>query len=281
MGRSIEKQRTRKHKKRRKAKEKVKNNAKIPKMYRNAKKHSDHASVPESAIYGELTPNSANKVIMNMKEKADLDKKSIVGELGSGIGKMVIHFNRKVGCRTLGVEIVEDRYYLAIVNLLQCMKQKLLKANDGCNFLNGNIENFSTFNCFTHVYMFSVGFPPDLWKKLCLIFNNSEPHCQWLICYMKPSKVKEYGFHVKKVDQLSTKMAGSQQRHTCYIYKRLDFVYMRQEVDLAQAKSYEPKVDLNCDKIMNPVDIDAYKKYIDERHNYHPKRKCADRKSVV
>ena len=36
-------------------------------------------------------------------------------------------------------------------------------------FIQGDISKARTFDPFTHVYMFSVGFPPALWKRLATI----------------------------------------------------------------------------------------------------------------
>ena len=71
--------------------------------------------------------------------------------------------------------------------------------------------------------MFSVGFPPDLWKKLATSWNRSNPNtCRYLICYSPETEkeLEKYNFAVEVVAETDTTMHGSKEHHKVYLYKR-------------------------------------------------------------
>eukprot|EP00541_Cyclophora_tenuis_P018629 CAMPEP_0116573614 /NCGR_PEP_ID=MMETSP0397-20121206/18890_1 /TAXON_ID=216820 /ORGANISM="Cyclophora tenuis, Strain ECT3854" /LENGTH=142 /DNA_ID=CAMNT_0004102195 /DNA_START=28 /DNA_END=452 /DNA_ORIENTATION=- len=88
-----------------------------------------------------------------------------------------------------------------------------------CIFEHKNVMSAKSFDPFTHVYMFSIGFPPKLWMHLAGIFNNSQS--PYLICFHSPrTVVDEYEFDVELITQTSTSMHGSSEGHTGYLYRR-------------------------------------------------------------
>lgn len=88
-----------------------------------------------------------------------------------------------------------------------------------CVFVQGDIRDARTFDPFTHVYMFSIGFPPTLWCDLAEMWNRSKS--KYLICFHGPKDVIDaYGFSVEVVVQTPTSMHGSKEGHTGYIYRR-------------------------------------------------------------
>ena len=86
-------------------------------------------------------------------------------------------------------------------------------------FANKDATEMDTFEPFTHVYMFDVGFPPAVLISLANAFNRSK--CvQALVSFQRPDKViSVYGFAVELVDQIATRMNGSTETHTAYIYR--------------------------------------------------------------
>jgi len=84
----------------------------------------------------------------------------------------------------------------------------------------GNIFSAQSFDPFTHVYQFDVGFPDNLCRHLSKIFNVSKT-ANYLISYhLSPRLIEKYGFDVEYICQITTSMHGSGEGHTAYFYKR-------------------------------------------------------------
>jgi len=185
-------------------------------------------------IYGELTMGSMQKMVNLMKEHTGFDSSSRFIDVGSGIGKPNLHVTQDPGVEfSYGIEIEQSRWLLG----LNCLKGVLDAAyeqhrkhgsNDGlpeerihhrCIFVLGDIRGARSFDPFTHVYMFSIGFPPALWCVLSDMWNRSTS--QYLICYHGPKDIiGNYEFDVELVTQTPTSMHGSKEGHMGYIYRR-------------------------------------------------------------
>ena len=186
-------------------------------------------------IYGELTMGSMQKMVNLMKEHTGFDSSSRFIDVGSGIGKPNLHVAQDPGVEfSYGIEIEQSRWLLG----LNCLKGVLDAAyeqhrkhgsNGGvpdeerihhqCIFVLGDIRGARSFDPFTHVYMFSIGFPPALWCVLSDMWNRSTS--QYLICYHGPKDIiHSYEFDVELVTQTPTSMHGSKEGHMGYIYRR-------------------------------------------------------------
>jgi len=174
------------------------------------------------AIYGELTVGSMQKMVNLMKEHTDFDANSRFIDVGSGIGKPNLHVAQDPGVEfSYGIEMERSRWILGMSCLKRALAEAVQKKELGhrCFFDHGNIKQAKTFDPFTHVYMFSIGFPPTLWDHLVNMFNKS--HSPFLICYHSPRHIIErYGFEVELITQTTTSMHGSSEGHTAYLYKR-------------------------------------------------------------
>lgn len=206
-------------------------------------------------IYGELTIGSMQKVVRILKTVTGLDSSSRFIDVGSGIGKPSIHVAQDPGVAfSYGIEVEVDRWLLG----MSCLKgifdfavkqsesvPSETKIGNRCLFDLGDIRRAKTFEPFTHVYMFSIGyvtqqsiyscfcfmfsthslsprFPPALWVDLAEIWNRSSLS-QYLICYHGPKDViANYEFQVELITQTPTSMHGSKEGHTAYFYKRLN-----------------------------------------------------------
>lgn len=181
-------------------------------------------------IYGELTMGSMQKMINLMKEHAEFDASSRFIDVGSGIGKPNLHVTQDPGVEfSYGIEVEADRWLLGM-NCLKGMldgaqeqQGKMLSEGDkilhNCTFVHGDITDAHTFDPFTHVYMFSIGFPPSLWCDLSDMWNRSSS--KYLICYHAPKDIIDsYEFNVELVVQTQTSMHGSKEGHMGYIYRR-------------------------------------------------------------
>lgn len=184
-------------------------------------------------IYGELTMNSMQKMINLMVQHCGLDASSRFIDVGSGIGKPNFHVAQYPGVSfSCGVEVEHTRWALGMT----CLKAVLdvamehedsddaILSTRSCVrgntvFLHKDIMEAQTFDPFTHVYMFSIGFPPPLWLKLAEMWNQSQ--APYLICYHSPKDIIHcYEFNVELIAQTQTSMHGSKEGHMGYIYKR-------------------------------------------------------------
>jgi len=179
-------------------------------------------------IYGELTVGSMHKMIHLMVQHTGLDKDSTFIDVGSGLGKPNLHVAADPGVYlSVGIECDKDRYLLGLHNLRGVLgnstKMKMSDDTDDflrCGYVMGDIMDAKSFSPFSHVYMFSIGFPPPLWLSLVASFNKSTS--PWLICYHGPRQIIEkHGFNVELVVQMPTSMHGSSEVHSGYIYRRV------------------------------------------------------------
>jgi hypothetical protein len=174
-------------------------------------------------IYGELTMGSMQKMVNLMKEHTGFSSRSRFIDVGSGIGKPNLHVTQDPGVEfSYGIEVEESRWLLGmncLQGVLEAAQERPDEIRHRCLFVRGDITEAATFDPFTHVYMFSIGFPPQLWCELADRWNRSAS--PYLICYHGPKDIiAAYDFHVELVTQTQTSMHGSKEGHMGYIYRR-------------------------------------------------------------
>ncbi len=215
-------------------------------------------------IYGELTMNSMQKMVDLMVEHTDFSSLSRFIDVGSGIGKPNLHVAQNPGVEfSCGVEMEHNRWSLGMSCLKACLNAAVVEREEALAetkennelllqgntmFMHNNILEAKTFDPFTHVYMFSIGFPPELWEGLSTMWNKSDAGaCQYLICYSPPKKIIDtYEFNVKLLVQIPTSMHGSKESHMGYIYRRT-----APEKKL-KAKTASSKRAVACDPLFKP-----------------------------
>jgi len=184
------------------------------------------------AIYGELTIGSMQKIIDLMKKHTNFNKSSLFIDVGCGLGKPNLHVAQDPGVHfSYGVEMERVRWLLGMCNLNQVLDEAINQKSKEktnikdiighkCVIEHGDITDAEYLDPFTHVYMFDIGFPPKLFKKLSMMFNRSKS--PYLICYHSPRvMINRFGFHVELIVQTQTSMHGSSEGHMGYIYKRV------------------------------------------------------------
>jgi len=214
-------------------------------------------------IYGELTKHSMQKMVDLMVQNTGFSSSSRFIDVGSGIGKPNLHVAQYPGVEfSCGVEMEHNRWSLGMSCLKACLNAAALQDREwqetasttnnsllqgNTMFLHNNILEAKTFDPFTHVYMFSIGFPPDLWIELSNMWNRSDSgSCQYLICYSGPRNIIDcYEFDVELLLQIPTSMHGSKENHMGYIYSRT-----------TKKSSEGKKISLNrnvaCDPLFKP-----------------------------
>lgn len=184
------------------------------------------------AIYGELTIRSMQKMVDLMKVHTNFNENSRFIDVGCGLGKPNLHVAQDPGVQfSYGIEMERVRWLLGMCNLNKVFDEALRQSSNKidkktdlighrCVIEHGDITDADYFDPFTHVYMFDIGFPPKLFKRLATMFNRSES--PYLICYHSPRvMIKRYGFDVELIIQSPTSMHGSSEGHMGYIYRRV------------------------------------------------------------
>ena len=135
------------------------------------------------AIYGELTMGSMQKVKNYLEEHCELTDQSRFIDVGSGLGKPNFHAAQDPAVRlSIGVELEAIRRQLSMKNLSDILKQSSddpnagpetdVKLHSSVYFLHMDIDQATTLNPFTHIYMYDLGFPPDLQESIANKFNT-------------------------------------------------------------------------------------------------------------
>lgn len=199
------------------------------------------------AIYGEQTIQSMQNVTEFMCLEGELGPDSIFIDIGAGLGKPNLHVALDPQVRfSVGIEHENVRWQLSLHNLKHVLASDVYsrEAEDegvagagghvshiggelaplvppppNCIFLEADAYDAKSFDPFTHVYMFDIGFPPNLFLHIAECLRNSSS-AKWVLCYHGPKLMcNEYGFEMELVKQLATSMHGSGEGHTAYLYK--------------------------------------------------------------
>jgi len=171
-------------------------------------------------VYGEVTMGTFQKVVDALCEHTGFDASSAFVDIGSGLGKPNLHVALNPGVRlSYGVELEELRWQLSMHNLRFVLNEVPEMRKSVVYFANSDATDMGHFEPFTHVYMFDVGFPPAVLVALANAFNLSKT-VQALVSFQRPDKViLAYGFAVELITQVATRMSGSTEKHTAYIYR--------------------------------------------------------------
>jgi hypothetical protein len=114
------------------------------------------------AIYGELTVGSMQKMVNLMKTHTEFGPSSRFIDVGSGIGKPNLHVIHDPGVEfSYGIEMERSRWLLGLASLNAVLREACRAESTlgyKCMFDHGNIKAAKTFDPFTHVYMFSIGY---------------------------------------------------------------------------------------------------------------------------
>lgn len=191
----------------------------VKKMYTIVKKTSGSVGGYGHAgpVYGEITAGSLQKIVNFMKERCGFDESSAFVDIGAGLGKPNFHVAVDPGVKlSYGIEVEELRWVLSLQNL-----QGLLNKNAVTNtFMHcTDVTALGSLEPFSHVYMFDVGFPPDVLVSIANTFNQSTT-ARTLVSFKGPREViGKYGFAVKEIGGITTRMCGSSETHKAYIYE--------------------------------------------------------------
>lgn len=183
------------------------------------------------AIYGELTEGSMQKIIENLRTYCQFGPEHTFIDVGSGLGKPNVHAAQDPGVvMSYGLELEELRWQLGMVNLkaLLAAEKENRSVNGNVFFRHGDIHEAQSFDPFTHVYMYDLGFPPETRQHISDMWARSAGRTRFLVSYIKPKVlIEDYGMAIEEmVDadgnplRVATHMHGSSEGHTAYFYQR-------------------------------------------------------------
>lgn len=180
-------------------------------------------------VYGELTMGTFQKVVNYLREHLDFGPDSMFLDIGSGLGKPNFHVAMDPGVKfSFGIELEELRWKLSMHNLRHCFSKcpglttvEEKHQHPNVFFAQADITSVENFSPFTHIYSFDIGFPPDALVQIANAFNISRS-VQVLVSFQRPNRIIDtYGFAVELVQKITTRMCGSSEGHTAYVYKSL------------------------------------------------------------
>lgn len=198
----------------------------VSRVYKIIRKHTGTlgGNAAGGAIYGEITQKSFQRVVDYLKAECEFTSESTFMDIGSGLGKPNFHTAVDPGVKlSFGLELEMLRWQLSIHNLKHVISghPKFSSGEHRVMFLAGDITDAQTFDPFTHVYSFDVGFPPQVMDHMASSFNASHRQTKYFISFHHPRRIlDEYGFEVELLTKIATSMSGSSEGHTCYVYQR-------------------------------------------------------------
>lgn len=168
-------------------------------------------------VYGEITMGTFDKIVHAMKKYTAFDAGSSFVDIGSGLGKPNLHVALHPGVKlSCGIEVEELRWQLSMHNLRFVMDKVPDMRRNVVYFAHADATKMD-LNDFSHVYMFDVGFPPPVLLALSKAFNSSKS-AKALVSFQRPDKLKKIGFAIREVGRVLTRMNGSTEGHTAYIF---------------------------------------------------------------
>jgi len=168
-------------------------------------------------VYGEITMGTFDKIVHVMKKHTAFDASSSFVDIGSGLGKPNLHVALHPGVKlSCGIEVEELRWQLSMHNLRFVMDQVPDMRRNVVYFAHADATKMDLHD-FSHVYMFDVGFPPAVLLALSKAFNSSKS-AKALVSFQRPDKLKKIGFAIREVGRVLTRMNGSTEGHTAYVF---------------------------------------------------------------
>tara|TARA_B100000963_G_C22629781_1_gene674296 strand:+ start:3216 stop:3845 length:630 start_codon:yes stop_codon:yes gene_type:complete len=141
-----------------------------------------------SPIYGEVVAEGADSMVKKFEKH--FNENTVFYDLGSGLGKMVIHIGLQYGVKkSIGIEFSKERSCVS-----ERLKQEYAKDAKNIEFYCGNILDYNLSDA-NVIYMDNTVFPNHISRK---IFDKLPKGC--LVLYKSPynkSNLPE-GFDVSK-----------------------------------------------------------------------------------
>lgn len=202
----------------------------------------------DGPIYGEVTMGTFQKVVEYLRKHLEFGSDSCFLDIGAGLGKPNLHVAVDPGVEySFGIEIEDLRWKLSMHNLRHCHKQcpslqqvEATHNHPNVHFIHSDVTAIDHFSPFTHIYMFDVGFPPDVLVKIANAFNISRS-VKGLVSFQTPKRmIEHYGFDMSLMEKIKTRMCGSSESHTAYVYRSNHYRPKHSSTDQLKVSAVEP-----------------------------------------
>lgn len=168
--------------------------------------------VKSSSVYGEITTSAAQKLIDYM----DLGKKDVFYDLGSGVGRLVLHTALSSNAKKIvGIELSSARHKIAKEVLKIAQKERLVKCQNveyWCSDILRRRLDDATF-----VYTCSTAFPDRFFRKLVKRLSILKTGVK----FISLTDIDWESKYFKQIDQLKLDMSW-QKRTPVFVYERTD-----------------------------------------------------------
>lgn len=167
-----------------------------------------------STGWGEVGQKSLQTLIdfVQSDARTRIDDSSTIVDVGSGFGKVLIHFALATPAKKLfGVELVRKRNQIAEKAVAEFNLRSRIKLEVG------NVTDWKKFSQ-THIYMYDKVFHSDTTDLLIPILNKSD--FSVFVSYKNPSfwgLNLEDGLNAECIHKLSMSTTGGS-KHMCYVY---------------------------------------------------------------
>ena len=152
-----------------------------------------------------------------------LNATSTFVDVGSGIGKPVLHSALYTQPQyAIGIEIAQSQWMLAVSTVLAQRHHLQNTTPPPISYIHADINAIHSLNPCTHLYMFDVGFPDDLYQHIAVVIRHT-PTIRHLVCY-RPVHLIRAGLRmgitlaITPIACVITHMHGSDRQHRAYIY---------------------------------------------------------------
>tara|TARA_B100000963_G_scaffold254639_1_gene223243 strand:+ start:8013 stop:8579 length:567 start_codon:yes stop_codon:yes gene_type:complete len=131
-----------------------------------------------SSVYGEVTKNGTNSIVNKFKDY--FNKDTVFYDLGSGIGKMVIHIGLEYNVKkSIGIEYSKERHAGAIY-----LKEKYAKDSNNIELICGDFLKNNLSDA-TVIYMDNTVFPNEVSKRIYKLLSKGT-----LVLYKRKINIK-------------------------------------------------------------------------------------------
>ncbi|CEM30143.1 unnamed protein product [Vitrella brassicaformis CCMP3155] len=178
-------------------------------------------------MYGENRRSSLAALYDTLQTEFGMKDDSVFLDLGSGRGvpSLLLALMRPK-IISLGMEIDASSFYLSLRQQLHFAKN-IVQSREEANppplriaFGKGDCTALDTFEPATHIYTFDVGMPADVMISFVEIANVTRTLTAF--CCFRGDLVEEFGLDGTLAARLPMSMHGSNERHTCYLYRMND-----------------------------------------------------------
>ena len=174
----------------------------------------------DDGLAGEMRVGSMHTIVQFLMDECGMGPGSTFLDIGSGLGKPVLHAALHAQVQhALGIEVAHATWALAMSTLLRARDRSHLPTAPTIHYTHASVSSLSNLNPCTHVYMFDIGFTPEIYAHIATLISNA-PWLHWDASQACAVVVVHHGSYMKQKSSYSkqpiNQRAGNSARaHTC------------------------------------------------------------------